>query len=145
VLPISIKGAHYLYGSAIVTSIAVAALVANISTRKRAWLTILAPVFIVVLCIHTIYIQREMYVSGICMVAVSKSIESSYLANGRPSEMLIGVEPEALGHVMVRYAKDRQIIGKNYPLKLKVLDAINPESLTSPYIFNTSCIVYKRS
>lgn len=143
ILPIASKAAHYLYGSGLVTSIAIAALLAGKWSEARKFRLLIPLAMLMVLTLHSLVIQRDIYQTGVCMSVASKTIESSYLATGSPSEMSIIVDDGAPGHVLRRYATHREIIGMNLPLKMQVFDAINKAEDKSTYRFNTNCIVYK--
>jgi hypothetical protein len=144
ILPIAAKGAHYLYGSGLVFSIAIAALfMSEWANQRKAVLLVLASM-VLVLSIHTLNIQRDMYRTGMCMNTASKTIESSYLANGSPEKMNIVVDDGASKWALLRYAHNREIIGMNHSLKMEVLDNTQITNDANIYRFNASCIVYKK-
>jgi hypothetical protein len=144
ILPIAAKGAHYLYGSGLIFSMAIAALfMSNWASQRKAVLSVLA-LMMLMLSIHTLNIQRDMYETGICMNIASKTIESSYLARGSPKEMSIVVDDGAPGLVLLRYSTNREIIGANHLLKMHVFDNTHIIKDANVYRFNASCIVYKK-
>lgn len=143
VLLISAKGAHYLYGSGLVFSIAIGALLTlNWRQESRRLLFFLPIGMLVVATFHTLVIQRYFYNTGSCMSSIANTIESSYLTEGAPEKMTFLVEPGAPGHVLRRFTHHRERIGSHFPVKFEVVDWDKRNEGKSKFIFNSACVVY---
>lgn len=144
ILLISISGAHYLYGSGLAFSMAIAALITHKTSRggKSRWF--IPALMLVVASVHTLNIQRYMYDTGVCMNTAISSIESAYLSNGSPTAMAITADEGAPAHMLIHYATNREIIGNNLPLKLQVFENKHVDDDKDLYRFSSACVVYKK-
>ena len=145
ILPIVAKGAHYLYGSALVMSIALAALITLKWKRGHRTLLAIPIALLVVFTAHTLNIQIYFYDTGMCMSRAASTIESTYLSDGRPKEMVILVESQSPGHVLQRFVVGKESIGTYSPVKFRVVDWGQRNEAEAVYGFNASCVVYRLS
>ncbi len=135
------ESSHYLFGSALVLSVALAWIVFNsgqLLYRIVGWCCIL------LLAVHSAFFQLELYQDGTCMSRLAASSESLYLSHGRPGHIQYRFDPQSKGHVLVRYTHDRNQIGLNYPVRMSVLlDANSPPDPAAVQAYmNTECIAY---
>lgn len=144
VLMISIKGAHYMYGAAVVLSTALAALLMLRWRRPRYGLTIVPVVLAVTLLVHTWSSQRFIFETGECMSRALASAEGAYLASGRPTHMLIIPDEGARGHIVHRLATGRTQLGPYHPVHFSVVDALPAQSGASAYGLTANCVIYRR-
>jgi hypothetical protein len=144
ILPISIRGAHYLYGSGIAFSIALAAIFTLRWQQMSIALRIVPIVAVAVMLLHSLVVQVFFYITGNCMATAARTIESVYLSNGKPAEIVISIQKGSLGHVIKRFAHGRSVIGTHFPIKTKAIDEDLSEAETASFIFDRSCIVSRR-
>lgn len=145
VLLIPTKGAHYLYGSGLVLSLAIGALLTLNWKRGRKILIAIPIGLLIVSVLHAVMIQRYFYKTGSCMNSLAMTMESSYLADGGPEIMSILVEPSAPGHVLHRFAHNKVMIGSYFPVAFQVVDWDMRGDNKTHYLFNSDCVVYKQS
>lgn len=142
VLFIPSKGAHYLYGSSLVFSTALGCLL----TRNRSRLypgKLFANVAILIITIHSIYIQLFVYHIGTCINRAMTSTNSSYIGLDHPASLDFRGEPGAPIHILHRFLTGRNQIGENYPIKFSISDWGSekiPGSVT--FIMDKNCYVY---
>jgi hypothetical protein len=110
VMFIPIKGAHYLFGSALALSVAVAALLTYPSVAR--WVRTAAWLLLVTLLLHAWQFQLELYRTGHCMHRVAHSLEVLHKANGAPQHVRFDADPGAPTHVLLRLITGRQMIGR---------------------------------
>ncbi|WP_219210852.1 hypothetical protein [Variovorax boronicumulans] len=144
VLLIPTRGAHYLYGSGIAQSVALAAIFVLSPQRKKMWGNLLVICLFAGASIHAFVSQNFIYSLGSCMNSASVSLESAYLSGGRPERMQISVDEGAPGHILHRLTTGREQIGNYYPVHFEILDRAQGGAAAAPYGFNESCIVFKR-
>jgi hypothetical protein len=144
VLPLAMRASQYLYASATVVAIALAALF----TLRWQWFGIAIRLVVIsalaALTLHTLVLQAFMYKTGECMSSAKASIESVYLSDGRPSDIAITIAPGAPAYVLLRFTHDRQVIGAHFPVKMQPFAPEDPASQNAPYVFDSSCIVSKK-
>ncbi|MBL8510160.1 MAG: glycosyltransferase family 39 protein [Betaproteobacteria bacterium] len=144
ILPIQGKGAHYLYGSAMAFSVALAALLILKGARLFRICQFVVAVMLVAAISHTLVIQDNFYKTGQCMSRIDSSIQSAYLTQAQPKEMNIWVESGAPGHILHRYTFNKTSIVTDAPVTFKVFDSTTPEGEKIDYRLNKSCTVYAR-
>jgi hypothetical protein len=107
VMPVSIVGAHYLYGSGVAFSIGMALLLPPPASSK-AWMDkVLVGLFSVLMLLavaHTLKIGREMYVAGACQRTFLTDLDAQIALAHREGATAIRVVPEpgAKGYVALR-------------------------------------------
>lgn len=142
VLLIPIKGAHYLYGSGMVLSSALAALLTLSPRRSMLRIQIPAYALIAVVLAHGFMNQLFIYRIGVCMNSAMISMEGTYLAAHRPSTMRIRIAENAPGHILYRLTTGREQIGSFYPVHFEILDGKNEIDGKAMYEFSRNCIVH---
>ena len=106
VMPVSIVGAHYLYGSGIAFSLGLALLLPPPEFARR-WLDglmyLLFAAALGLAVTHSVFIQRNMYDAGKCQMLFLNSLDANLPAARAAGESIIVVpEPGALGYVARR-------------------------------------------
>lgn len=144
VLPLAMRGSQYLYASATVVAVALAALFTLRWQRLGIAIRLVPIVALVALILHTLVLQAFMYRTGECMSFAKASIESIYLSDGRPANIAITIAPGAPGYVLLRFTHDRQVIGAHFPVKMEAFVPGQPGSQDAPYVFDSTCIVSKK-
>lgn len=120
VLGIPTRGGHYLYGSGLAFSVAVAALLV-LPAGKAAWLArAVAGVVLLVAVQHSWAIQGFAYDLGRCMELAGATTEDEWLRSGRPATVWITAEPGAPTRVLNLFTA-RDQIGAHHPVRLLVL------------------------
>lgn len=144
VLPIQTKGAHYLYGSGAILSLGLAALFTLGRTDDHGHYVVRAGglLLLMLTVVHSFMGQRFIYDLGVCVDSATKTLESAYLATGKPREMHVSVEAGAQGHVLHRIATGRSRLGNYGPVSVKITDATAPDDNGAAYRFNRECLVY---
>lgn len=144
VMMISIKSAHYLYGSSLVLSVAVATLLHQ-SWSTRPIYKGIGVAMILLLTFHSIVLQRFVYTLGTCMNRAMISTEAAYLSNGRPRAVDFQAEPGALVHVLNRINTGREQIGMWFPVKLTVTPwGQDPPENNLLLVMNEQCLVHTK-
>lgn len=139
------QGAHYLYGSGLVFSLAIGALLA-LNWKRGGKILVAIPIGLLIASVlHTVVIQSYFYKTGSCMNRLAMTMESSYLTDGGPEIMSILVEPSAPGHVLHRFTHNRTMIGSYFPVTFQVVDWDKRGEKKTDYLFNSDCVVYKPS
>lgn len=144
ILLIKIKAAHYLYGSGLVFSIAIASLIFSNSKYKIIY-RYLAIFLLIVLFIHSYILQIFVYKIGSCMNVAMITSESTYKSFNAPSKVNFKVDVDAPGHILHRIYTGRNRIGEYYPIEFRISennDNLDPTILT--LTMNKECIVYKK-
>lgn len=144
VLPIWIKGAHYLYGSGLFFALGLAALLALKWNRGKKILVAIPVALLIVSVYHTWRNQVHIYKIGSCMNRALDTMEAAYLGSGKPEKMAILVEPNAPGHVLYRITTGRDQIRSYYPVTFHVVDWDKREKMQSSYIFNSDCLIHHK-
>jgi hypothetical protein len=137
-------GSHYLYGSGIAFSLGIGALLAM--EREHPQKTLLRAIPLVLLAIavlHTLLNQQYFYKTGLCMDSVENTVESAYLADGKPDSMSVLINPDAPGHVLARFLHNKEMIGSYFPVKFQVVSWEQRQETKYDYIFNCDCLVHK--
>lgn len=111
VLVLPATSPHYLYGSALPMSIALAALWVMAIDRRRSKLLIVLVCMTTILAIHNFNIQRSMYQTGVCQSRFIDSLETAIRIDPTLKQVglrLVG-EPGAPIHVVQRvlFGRDR--------------------------------------
>lgn len=107
VIPVSIVGAHYLYGSGVAFAIGMSLLLSPPAFAKPALDRLMLVLFsgaLLIAVVHTFYIQREMYVAGVCQRVFLDGLDAE-IAKGKAEGMkTVRVVPAAgaKGYVAVR-------------------------------------------
>lgn len=142
VLLIPIRGAHYLYGSSIILSVGIGALI------LQNWRDFLVPkvigfVALTMLLAHTINNQSFIYSLGRCMNVAQISTEATYISSNKFTKVDFQAEPGAPEHVLHRMVTGRNRIGETYPLELSVSEwgTILPDN-TLALKMNSNCVVH---
>ena len=143
VLLIPNMSSHYLFGSALVLAVALAYIVCNGGSwlyRIPGWLCIM------LLAMHSLNFQQELYQDGTCMARLAASSESLLLSNGRPQHIQYRFELNSPAHVLLRYTNDRNQIGLNYPVRMTVLLDSNtpPDPSALQAYMNKECIAVQQ-
>ncbi len=137
-------GSHYLYGSGIAFSIAIGALLAlKQGHAQRALLTAIPIGLLVIAFLHTLLNQQYFYRTGLCMDSIENTVESAYLADGKPDTMSVVINPDAPGHVLARFLHNKEMIGSYFPVKFQVVNWDQRQEIQYGYIFNCDCLVHK--
>lgn len=144
VLLIPIKGAHYLYGSSLVLSAALAAIFYG---RSRT--LFVGRVFVIIallmLCLHSFNIQKFIYDEGRCMSRAMTSTEALYLSNGKPGAVDFQAEPGAPGYVLQKINTGREQIAHWAPVKLTVSNwGDTPPEGSLSLGMTATCLVYRK-
>ncbi len=141
VLFIAMKGSHYLFGSSLVLSLAVAFLATGASAPGR----LVGLVAGALLVAHSAIMQMGIYRDGSCMDRLAESAESLYLSNGRPQAMEFSWEAAAPAYVLHRYVTGRDQIGIYFPVRLT---AVEPGAARADgalrVVMNKDCIAFSR-
>jgi len=144
VILIPIKGAHYMYGSALAVSVALAAIFyskANIRYLGRAFVFCA----LAVLFVHSFKVQKFVYDQGRCMSRAMTSTEALYLSNGKPAAVDFQAEPGAPGYVLNKINTGREQIAHWAPVKLTVSNwGDTPAEGTLSLAMTSTCLVYKK-
>lgn len=143
VLFLPYPGSHYLYGSGVVFSIALASMLLS-NKKNKIILKTFGSVILLVIIAHSYYLQKYVYDKGVCMNKIILSMESAYLSSSKPTEVLFKVEPSSgLLYVLNSTISGRSRIGNTGSLKLKVLQWNEKvESNKLLLIMTPECIVY---
>ncbi|WP_313711480.1 hypothetical protein [Pseudomonas sp.] len=144
VILIPIKGAHYMYGSSLVLSTALAAIFYSRTSIRH-----LSKAFVVfalaVLLLHSFKVQKFIYDEGQCMNRAMTSTEALYLSNGKPDAVDFQAEPDAPGYVLHKINTGREQIAHWAPVKLTVSNwGDHPAEGTLSLAMNSTCLVYKK-
>ncbi len=143
VLTITGKGGQYLYASGLVISLGVAIAIRSAWIARRR-LAFAASLFLSsILLLHTAINQASIYSIGRCMDRAMTSLESQYLAAGRPPRVAVRIDPGAPGHVISRIITGRNQIGPYYPVEMEMPgkdDALREDALNVR--FSPGCLVY---
>ena len=143
VLMIPIKAAHYLYGSGLALSLAVAAIILQISNFYAYRSIAIFSLFILVA--HTMALQVFVYQLGSCMSRAYISTESAYLSNASITSIDFQALPGAPEHVLHRLFTGRNQIGNSSPVSLTVSRWGTPvDSNVLSVTMNSRCIVSKK-
>ncbi len=144
VILIPIKGAHYMYGSALALSVALAAIFysqANIRYLGRVF-TFCA---LAVLLVHSYKVQKFLYDEGHCMNRAMISTEALYLSNGKPAAVDFQAEPGAPGYVLNKIITGREQVAHWAPVKLTVSNwGATPAEGALSLAMTSTCLVYKK-
>lgn len=111
VLLVPIKAAHYLYGSSLAVSLAIAAIL--LSSHRHSFEKQFAVIATVILVAHTIALQLFVYKLGSCMNRAYISTESVYNSNHYPEAIAFQALPGAPEHVLHRLFTGRNQIGES--------------------------------
>lgn len=144
VILIPIKGAHYMYGSSLVLSTALAAILCS---RKGNYYVsrAFAVLGLAVLALHTLTLQNFVYNEGRCMSRVMISTEAMYIASGQPKAVDFQAEPGAANYVLYKINTGREQIGNAYPVKLSVSNwGDTPPAGALSLVMTPECLVYKK-
>ncbi len=134
-LPITHMFAHYLYGSGVAFSIALAALL--LAAQDRLHL-LLPALLIAIASLHTLVIQRYFYRHGLCMHTMLTSLNVAYVDDNMPKHMSILAMPGSQVQSLSYYTE-----GRKYPTEFTILDWDKRQEWTD-YVFNCDCILHKR-
>jgi len=141
VLFIAIKGSHYLYGSSLVLSLAVAFLATCANPAGR----LVGFVAGALLVAHSAVLQTQIYRDGSCMNRLADSVESLYLSKGRPQAIEFTWEETAPAYMLHRYVTGRDQIGTYFPVRMTVVE---PGSARADgalrVVMNRDCIAFSR-
>jgi hypothetical protein len=145
VLPLQIKSAHYLYGSALVFSFSLGYIFYNVcgnSFAKKAYTGFLA----VSLFAHSIYLQFFVYYIGSNMHNAMVGLESSYMALKSPRSLELRAEPGSPEHILHRFVTGRTRVGQNFRVEMKVVNWEDPLPSSMPVLaMDSACRVYVMS
>ncbi|WJD64031.1 hypothetical protein [Pseudomonas kurunegalensis] len=144
VILIPINSAHYMYGSALALSVALAAIFyskANTRFLGRAFVFCA----LAVLLVHSFNVQKFVYDQGRCMSRAMTSTEALYLSNGKPAAVDFQAEPGAPGYVLNKINTGREQIAEWAPVKLTVFNwGDTPAEGTLSLAMTSTCLVYKK-
>lgn len=142
VMLISGSGSHYLFGSGLALSAALAYLVHQKSPGYLA----LSTIFLVLLIAHSVWFQTRIYLDGICSEKILTSLESSYKSLGSPNLVQIEVIAGEGSHVANRILFARNQIGEKFPVILELLPADSSSSQGKANIrIESSCLAVPMS
>ena len=119
VLLIPMKGAHYLYGSSIAISFAIAALIYQKGSAYFGF-KLVGIASLLILIVHSVIIQVHIYSTGVCMHRALISTEALFLSQDNPQAIDFQVEPGAPEHVLQRIITGREQVGVWYPIKMNI-------------------------
>jgi hypothetical protein len=134
-LPITHMFAHYLYGTGIAFSIALAALLLAAGDRLHL---LLPSLLIAIASLHTLVVQRYFYRHGLCMHTMLTSLNVAYFDDNMPKHMSILAMPGSQVQSLSYYTE-----GRKYPTEFTILDWDKRQEWTD-YVFNCDCILHKR-
>lgn len=120
VLLISIKGAHYLYGSGLIFSISIACLFFQ-NNKFKFFNKGLVVILIIFITVHSYKIQHYIYKMGNCMNTLSITSESIYKSIRKPQKVIFEAEPNSEEHILYKLYGVRNRIGDTFLESLKVL------------------------
>jgi hypothetical protein len=80
VLLLPAPGGHYMYGSALALSLAIAVIAESLRTSRRPLAALLTAPFIVVLWVHCIAIETRLYSNGVCQANFLKQLDAVLLS-----------------------------------------------------------------
>jgi hypothetical protein len=108
VLPLPYPGAHYLYGSALAMSLAIAATLVRLMATHQRTSAALVLAGVAALFAHDIVIQRQLYDQGRCQTQFLASVDT-LLANRGPGtrQVIVVPDPDAPSHVAIRAVAGR--------------------------------------
>jgi len=138
VLLIPIKGSHYMYGSGLILSIALASLIFQKNNLSKLNKIVAIPLLIL-LIIHSYSIQNYVYNLGSCMNKMMITSESIYISMGSPKKVYFQAEPGSPEHILYRLYTGRDRIGEIFLQELKVM----PYNSTVPN--DTSLILIEKN
>lgn len=151
VMPVSIVGAHYLYGSGVVFAVGMSLLLPP-PAFGRVWLEracqALFWLLLAISVVHSAYIQYAMYRAGVCQTVLLHTLDvhvEEGVAEGRKS-ILIVPDPGALGYVAVRSTFGRRPYSTEAGLPVKVEENAGPvaDPEIMPLRMDTQCRVVRR-
>jgi len=142
VLLIPTRGAHYLYGSSLVFSVALAYLIRGTRGWER-WFQGFGGVLVVSLTIQAAYLEAFVYSIGSCMNSALIGVQSAYLSHGRPQIVDLRAELGAPAHILYRFTTGRNQIGADYPVRFVVSEWGAERTRDAVTLaMNRECIVY---
>lgn len=133
VLPLSIVGAHYLYGSGVAFSIGMSLLLPP-PRFARAWLdgllVALFAGFLLLGAVHSFWIQRDMHQAGVCQRELLSSLDQQIAVGKAEGKQSVQIIPQvgAPGYVAVRSTFGRRPYSNEAGLPVVVQDAGAPAS-----------------
>jgi hypothetical protein len=141
ILLIPIKAAHYLYGSGLVFSCAIAAILVY-GGKCQSYFRSFGVVVFALLVVHSFFLQQFVYSVGSCMNKVMVGTDSIYMSKGRPKAVDFQAEAGAPEHILHRTFTGREQIGGAFPVRLSVSSAgaVPPEG-TLRLVMNAKCEV----
>lgn len=145
VLPIEIKGAHYLYGANIAFSAAFGQLLRPSGSRFARLERLGAGVLLAIALLHALLLQVFVYGTGVCMSRASTSAEAIYLSTGRPGKLHVTPDPGSPAHVIHRLVTGRNQIGLSHPVEMTVGEAVDIPAGALPLRFDRGCMVTLRA
>lgn len=120
VLLLPIKGSHYLYGSGLILSVAIASLI-FIKNKFSAFNKLIAFSLLGLMFYHSYIVQHAVYKLGFCMNKIMITSESIYKSAGKPSKVVFQAEPGAEEHILYRLYTGRNRIGQTFLESLTVV------------------------
>jgi len=95
VLMLPSPGAHYLYGAALATSLAIAAILVRLAASRRIGAVVLVLAGAGALFAHNLVIQRHLYDNGQCQTAFLASVDTLLAQKDLRAPGMIAVAPDA--------------------------------------------------
>jgi hypothetical protein len=128
ILVIPIKAAHYLYGSGIALSCAIASILLY-KGKLSLFVKGCAISMCIALILHTVVLEEFVYSIGICSKKVLTGADALYATRGRPKAVDFQAEPGAPAHILHRMFTGRNSIGGVHDVSLSIspFGAIAPD------------------
>lgn len=142
VLLIPSKGAHYLYASAVALSVALSLLAQHAVTNRAS--KMLVSGLIIVLSLHSIQNQLQIYHDGRCMSILEPTFYSSlrtllqYRPAGIESPLLIRAEPQPRDWVLRRYFHGRRFLIGDRMVRVDIVTAAEGKA---HLLFDRGCLL----
>mgnify|MGYP006138610471 CR=1 FL=1 len=144
VLTLPLVAGQYLYASGLIFSVMISSLI--ISTCRYNFILRISSLLLVILVVlHSYYIQLNVYQRGECMNTAMVSMESVYLSSSRPTQVFFKADPGAPLWIIDSIITGRGRIGVYDNLSLKSLQSdaiVSPNNLV--IWMNKDCIEYAK-
>lgn len=111
------KGSHYLYSSGIPMAVALSLILTG-SPNVKHRITIIA--LLTGLALHGFFSQIQIYADGACSSSILRTVELAYQRLDKPRILTIASIDGQPNHVLLRMFFERNQIGYEYPIQIKV-------------------------
>ena len=107
VLPIGSQGEHYLYGSALLLSLALGFM----WKHGYRWQKPIIVILILLSLVHTFKTQQQVYRIGVCQSRIDASLQALYLSSSKPEKIYFSTQA-GMEYVLKRYIAYRGRVGE---------------------------------